>query len=790
MPSPVSTQPPSQAGSGATSRNGSQHGSVTSVEAAGGAAAVDGAAPGPDDRTRDAISEGKHKAKAVLAASGLSLNSASTTTTINKTSDKDSPSARSLRSSRSRESPMPSRPRPTMQEVLLDQYLTKDMLHASAFDAQQQANNAMIRSKRAEAEYLKGPVRRERGMNPAAVFGQGYAGYGNGHTDGKARILYPCQRKRPGNRRTRELRVPRKEMLTQADQLEELIPVRLDVDWDKIKLRDTFTWNLHDRVISPEHFAEQLVEDFRLPPESAGPLVQFVAQALSEQIQDFYPQVFIEEEALDPHLPYHAYKNDEMRVLIKLNVTIGQHTLVDQFEWEINNPLNSPEDFAKQMTRDLSLSGEFATAIAHSIREQSQLFTKSLYITGHPFDGRPIEDADLRDAFLPSPLPCVFRPAQHAKDYAPYLWELNEAELDRAETSLSREQRRQKRTMNRRGGPALPDLKDRQRTVRTLVVSSVLLGAADSIGESRMFKRPEGGQGRPGRRAAAGQKAGVDDSDLSESEDSAPESPANSSIVMTGTARTRGVRGAASAAQAAMRANLGRSTTPEPATLHHHETRTSARRFGTREESVGDGTTLMVKLKISRERFRQFERERKARARSTLAQLAANGTPTRGSMAPPPSTPGMAPLQMGGYAGGPPNGTPAPQPTQLGAVHAERPPLPGQPGPPAPTWLTSALATLHASYPSDSFEGFMRYAAVDPATGIPIPTTIQPPPPPPPGGVKHQYLPRIRCNDCPGKLYTPGPDTTVGNFEVHLRNGAHRRNVERRVAAAAEAAGA
>ena len=72
----------------------------------------------------------------------------------------------------------------------------------------------------------------------------------------------------------------------------------------------------------------------------------------------------------------------------------------------------------------------------------------------------------------------------------------------------------------------------------------------------------------------------------------------------------------------------------------------------------------------------------------------------------------------------------------------------------------------------------MRYSAVNATTEMPCPT-------PAPGqsseGIKFMYLPRIRCRDCPGKLYTPGPDTTVGNFEVHLKNRQHRERVEARI---------
>ncbi len=497
--------------------------------------------------------------------------------------------------------------------------------------------------------------------DPAAVFGPGYGQYGNlgnGTTQQtKSWIRYPAERKRAGGRVTKELRVSRKDVAIQAEQLDELVPIRLDVEWNKIRLRDTFTWNLHDGVVATNLFAQQLIEDFGLPLDQCGPLVQQVTTSLREQIQDFYPHVFIEEEALDPHLPYLAYKDDEMRIAIKLNITIGQHTLVDQFEWEINNPSNSPEDFARQMTRDLSLAGEFTTAIAHSIREQSQLFTRSLYVMGHPFDGRPIEDQELKSGFLPSPMPSPFRPYQAAKEFTPYLYELNEVELEKTELSLSREERRQKRSVNRRGGPALPDLKDRRRTIRTLVVSSVLPGAAESLEDSRIFKRAAAASGK-GRRPGYGHRDGIDDSDESDSDDSAPGSPAIPAHLLSGTARTRGMRGAATAAQAAMRGNIARSATPEASNLHHHETRTFGRKLGGRdyrEESIDNAPpTLIVKLSIPRDRFRQFMRDQRNRGKPAPPappdhvshRRSMSGTPGRSTPAPgamgPPTTPATA----------------------------------------------------------------------------------------------------------------------------------------------------
>ena len=80
----------------------------------------------------------------------------------------------------------------------------------------------------------------------------------------------------------------------------------------------------------------------------------------------------------------------------------------------------------------------------------------------------------------------------------------------------------------------------------------------------------------------------------------------------------------------------------------------------------------------------------------------------------------------------------------------------------------------------------MRYTAVDPQTNLPIPNAASTHP-----GQKltYKYFPRIRCHDCPGKLYTPGPALTVDNFEVHLKNRQHKERVEERHARQAREAG-
>jgi SWI/SNF-related matrix-associated actin-dependent regulator of chromatin subfamily B member 1 len=566
----------------------------------------------------DSIADGKEKAKAVLVASGIDINKE------NEDGSRSSSQAPANGSrKRKRETPI--------DRIAADEYVQREY-HYKALLAEQ-ANRPLIHlQKKEELQYYQ-RLKQEHEHDPAFLYGQGYVGYGNPKTDVKSHrppVVYPEER-RPGKKATRPPRTSRRDIAIQSEQPEELVPIRLDIEWNKIKLRDTFTWNLSDRTTNIDYFAMKLVEDFSLEPAQCRPLIQLVASAVREQITDYlpHPHDLPPLPPLDPALPYTAHKDDSLRILIKLSITIGQNTLIDQFEWDISIPFaqNSPEEFARQMTRDLSLAGEFTTAIAHSIREQCALYSKSLLITGHPFDGRLVEDPDLQSNFLASPLPTTFRPYQMSKEYSPYLYELNEADLERTELSISREQRRQKRSTNRRGGPALPDLKDKPRTIRSLVVSSVIPGAALTMEESRIFKLARVIK-RGTRRGIDGMDDSASDLD-SEGEDSAPDSPAIPSNLLQGTARTRGtMRTAALTATSGIRSNLAgfplqRSETPE----HHHETRRSARKVYTEGDSDEDpDEKKIVVLKISKARLQQWVRVQEAKAaRNRPLNLAAAG---------------------------------------------------------------------------------------------------------------------------------------------------------------------
>lgn len=316
------------------------------------------------------------------------------------------------------------------------------------------------------------PIRQAK---PGNIFDGGYSGYGNSWTGNQFRVTYPKERRRH-DRTAREINFSAAQLDAIANASEDLIPIRLDVELDTHRLHDCFTWNVNEKMVSVSQFAEHLVEDFHLPLSTAS----HVTASMNEQISDYHPHAFCDISEPKYASSTSIYRDEDMRIIIKLDITVGQHNLIDKFEWDMNCSENSPEEFAETLCQELNLSGEFCTAIAHAIREQQQIFTKSLFLAGHPFDGTMISDEDIRREFCP-PITDFLRSKGHSKEFQPVLFEVDDAELDRQDRDRDRESRRKRRQgrAGRRGGPALPDFTEIVRTFRSPVYSSMLPGGVD-----------------------------------------------------------------------------------------------------------------------------------------------------------------------------------------------------------------------------------------------------------------------------------------------------------------------
>ncbi|CAG8779726.1 13440_t:CDS:2, partial [Racocetra persica] len=162
--------------------------------------------------------------------------------------------------------------------------------------------------------------------------------------------------------RTRHIYNSQKELDRNAEQREILIPIRLDIDLDTHKLRDTFTWNLNEKLIVPEHFAEIMCYDLDLPINEFAPLI---ADSIRKQIQEHEP------------VAESNVSTEDTRVTINLDIHVGRLNLRDRFEWDLSSDL-TPEEFSKILVADLGIGGEFVTMIAHSIHEQILKYKKDI----------------------------------------------------------------------------------------------------------------------------------------------------------------------------------------------------------------------------------------------------------------------------------------------------------------------------------------------------------------------------------------------------------------------------
>ena len=90
------------------------------------------------------------------------------------------------------------------------------------------------------------------------------------------------------------------------------------------------------------------------------------------------------------------------------------------------------------------------------------------------------------------------------------------------------------------------------------------------------------------------------------------------------------------------------------------------------------------------------------------------------------------------------------------------------------------METLRERHSDSDFEAVMRPYAVDSISLKALKMSFDPGASPP-ANVRFQYMPRIKCHDCPSKLYTALPDSVIDDFEVHLRNRKHRDAVQTRL---------
>jgi hypothetical protein len=218
----------------------------------------------------------------------------------------------------------------------------------------------------------------------------------------------------------------------------EPVPIRLDLDMDGYKLRDTFLWDLHDEAFSPEEFAELTCRDFDLPSSTVAPAI---VKSIQQQLQEHREAANILRNAGG----LEALAG--IRALLKLDITIGLLQLTDQLEWDLGEKDNDAGKFAANYVRELALPNEFITAITNDIMEQVSHIRRALLLVGYSKDSsntvRP-HDPELQPLILP-PLKGARRDPNTLNEFTPVILELDPVEVEKIEQSRDREARRKRR---------------------------------------------------------------------------------------------------------------------------------------------------------------------------------------------------------------------------------------------------------------------------------------------------------------------------------------------------------
>jgi SWI/SNF-related matrix-associated actin-dependent regulator of chromatin subfamily B protein 1 len=125
---------------------------------------------------------------------------------------------------------MPVRTKESFDKLMVERYITRDAIAAAALGGQlDQTRKIMSDTRDKIQEYRQVRTEYRQWFPPSRLYGEGYNGFANGYTEnqGPSRIIYPSQKPRPGQRTTPPLKYKRKDMLKQAEQHEELVPLRL-----------------------------------------------------------------------------------------------------------------------------------------------------------------------------------------------------------------------------------------------------------------------------------------------------------------------------------------------------------------------------------------------------------------------------------------------------------------------------------------------------------------------------------------------------------------------------------
>ncbi|EOR04752.1 hypothetical protein E3P77_00187 [Wallemia ichthyophaga] len=282
------------------------------------------------------------------------------------------------------------------------------------------------------------------------------------------------------------------------------VPIRIEIDHENWRLRDTFVWNANETVLRPATFAEGLCSDLKIPTR---PYADQIASLMQQQIEEHQAVVEVDvshrerlkelsngglvtvqttkpgedEDDYESNLVYLRERPQErkfagakqveevdgppeeqdiamnletdLRVILNLDVQFANFHLVDKVEWDLCSPM-PPELFAETLCLDLGLSGEAKAAIAHVIHEELIRHKKEAIESGlMGASTGQLSDLDhpLFNGKGPRKLESVWREWHEADEYIPRLNYYAAADIEKRELEREKSTRRMRRDISKPG---------------------------------------------------------------------------------------------------------------------------------------------------------------------------------------------------------------------------------------------------------------------------------------------------------------------------------------------------
>lgn len=272
------------------------------------------------------------------------------------------------------------------------------------------------------------------------------------------------------------------------------------------RLHDSFLWNLHEALATPDQFAKKFVDELDFPPDRKPVLVIQITNQIRTQLEDYagvalHPLFHPADQPALPNAPLNpkpvtnlsntatsrpltplpnplvasysltngatpngtttpqpqqnsvtvtaetvvndvADPDDTYRCIVNLNVNLLNKLYSDKFEWSLIHPPGLAEEFAARTCADFGLAGEWVSIIAHAIYESVLRLKKDVCENG----GLLLNYGEMpNDAAQGAEAGWRYEPDHLAEEWEPRIENLSKEEIEKREGDRERQLRRVRR---------------------------------------------------------------------------------------------------------------------------------------------------------------------------------------------------------------------------------------------------------------------------------------------------------------------------------------------------------